>query len=207
MRWAIGHQQVFVLDIRIQTLSCAAFESRRIPARDILGASMAHCDRICQTIAQLAHAGAGHRLRQPDRADRVRAALGARLFLDPALQSPITGAVTSSRSRSPCRTCCGASASRSAASSPTASARARAVRRRAPIRRRSRTDGACDQRADARSVGRRADRFRPCRLFVPGGAGGARQARAAAMALIRFRFRHRGGLVRPVPLFAARASR
>jgi MFS family permease len=40
--------------------------------------------------------------------------------------------------------------------------------------------------------------------FVHGCAGGVRKAVAAAMALARFRIWHGGGLVRPVPVFAAR---
>ena len=58
---------------------------------------------------------------------------------------------------------------------------------------------------DARSLGRRADRLRPRRLLVPDGGRRARQARAGELALVRVRRRHRRGLVRPVPVLAARA--
>ena len=59
--------------------------------------------------------------------------------------------------------------------------------------------------AGARPVGRRADRLWPRRLLVPDGDRRARQARAGELARVRVRRRHGGGLVRPVPVFAAGA--
>ena len=49
------------------------------------------------------------------------------------------------------------------------------------------------------------DRLWPCRLLVPDGDRRARQARAGELALVRVRRRHRGRLVRAIPVFAARA--
>ena len=59
--------------------------------------------------------------------------------------------------------------------------------------------------ADARSLGWRADRLWSCRLLVPDGGRRARQARAGKLALVRVRRRHRGRLVRTIPVLAAGA--
>ena len=65
-------------------------------------------------------------------------------------------------------------------------------------------DALCGDAAVARSRRRRADRLRPVRLLVQSRAVGVRQAAAAGAARHRVRRRHRGGLVRPVPVRAAR---
>ena len=80
----------------------------------------------------------------------------------------------------------------------------RAVGRRHPLRHRSRRNGERHVDGDARSLGRRHHRLRAGRLLVPDGDRRARQARAGRLARLCLRRRHGVGLVRPVPLFAAR---
>ena len=70
---------------------------------------------------------------------------------------------------------------------------------------RSGLDGHRELDADARSLGRRDHRLWSCRLLVSDGDRRARQARAGELARIRVRRRHRGRLVRAVPVFAAGA--
>ena len=67
-----------------------------------------------------------------------------------------------------------------------------------------RLDGPRRRPVVAPHVGGRPDRLRPRRLLVQSGAGGVRQAPAAVVAADGARRRLGGGLVRPVPVRAAR---
>src|SRR6516165_4348020 len=82
MHWAIRDLVIFILDIQFETLCCAAFESKVSPGRH---------ERRIKDFNELAYANAGHRLRQPDCADRLRAAFDAGLFLDPAVERQSLG--------------------------------------------------------------------------------------------------------------------
>src|SRR6516164_6145258 len=82
MHWAIRDLVIFILDIQFETLCCAAFESKVSPGRH---------ERRIKDFNELAYANAGHRLRQPDCADRLRAAFDAGLFLNPAVQRQSLG--------------------------------------------------------------------------------------------------------------------
>ena len=78
------------------------------------------------------------------------------------------------------------------------------VRRRAALCRRPDHDALCRDAAVARSRRRRSDRLRPVRLFVQSGAVGVQQAAAAGAARPRARRRHRGRIVRAIPVRAVR---
>src|SRR6516164_4389531 len=82
MHWAIRDLVIFILDIQFETLCCAAFESKVSPGRH---------ERRIKNFNELAYADAGHRLRQPDCAHRLRAAFDAGLFLNPAVQRQSLG--------------------------------------------------------------------------------------------------------------------
>ncbi len=77
-------------------------------------------------------------------------------------------------------------------------------RRRDPVCRRSHADGAIDDAGDAQSLGGLHRRLRHRRNLVHAGTCLLRQAAAGKLAIARLRRRHRGGLVRPVPVLAAR---
>ena len=81
---------------------------------------------------------------------------------------------------------------------------ARDDRRRAALCRRSAPDALFDDAAVARSRRRRPDRLRAVRLFVQPGAVGVQQAAAAGEARPCARRRHRGRLVRAIPVRAVR---
>ena len=80
--------------------------------------------------------------------------------------------------------------------------RARAVRGGDPLCDRACADGLFAIARHAPSFGRRADRFRACRLLLQHRALGVRQARPRILALPLLRRRDRGGIVRPVPVLA-----
>ena len=180
--------------------------ARRFGAGTFRGSPCRLRPRLRRRSLRLADAGRADRGRLRHRADRLRAALGAR----PVPHADVVRAWLGPRDLlvrdRACRTCCGARRSRSPA---------RIADRFGPVRvlcagailyaHRPCLDGQRDLDADARSFGRRADRLRPCRLLVPDGGRRARQARAGELARLRVRRRHRGRLVRPVPVFAAGA--
>ena len=76
--------------------------------------------------------------------------------------------------------------------------------RRAALCRRPAGDALCGDAGLARSRRRRPDRLRPVRLFVQSGAVGVQQIAAAGEARHRARRRHRGRLVRAIPVRAVR---
>ena len=80
----------------------------------------------------------------------------------------------------------------------------RPVRRRVALRARPRADGVFHHAAHPQHHGRRADRLRTVRLLVQSRGRGARQAGAGSHALDRVRRGHGGGLLRAVPVRAAR---
>ena len=86
------------------------------------GATDVDCDRAFQA-RELAHAGGADRLRLRDRAHQLRAALGARLVPDAAVERPTAGAATCSRLALAIQNLLWGAASRSPARSPTGSAR------------------------------------------------------------------------------------
>ena len=153
---------------------------------------------------ELENACGRHRLWVFDRGGRLRPALRARLFSHAAVERQPLGPrrlrLRAGRAKSPlgdgpasCRR-----DRRPVRCSPCA------VRRRHPLRAWPGADGAFDQCGDARSLGRRADRLRSFRHHVSDRAGGLRQDIAGRVALDRLRSWNGGGLVRSVPLFAAR---
>ena len=75
------------------------------------------------------------------------------------------------------------------------------------LRGRPRPDGLHDLAGDAAGHRRRADRLRPLGLLVQSGDRGVRQAPARALPHAGDRRRHRGRLVRPVPVRAVRRRR
>ena len=152
---------------------------------------------------RVAHAAPDRRLRLPDLDDVVRAALRARLLPDADVGRQSLGP-----RRFRFRACLAESA---VGYRPAARRhyrrplrhRAGALRRRPDVRRRPCPDGACDERAAARYIGRRAHRLRPVGHLVHRRSRDVRKAPAAGMALARLRPRHRGRLVRAIPLLAA----
>ena len=152
----------------------------------------------------LADAARHHHLRMRDRAVELRAALEPRLFRpadEPRVRlgtrrlrpragaaEPVVGPGPADRGRH-----------RRSLRHP-----ARDDRRRAALCRRPAADALFDDAAVARSRRRRPDRLRSIRLFVQPGAVGVQQAAAAREARLCARRRHRGRLVRAIPVRAVR---
>ena len=206
MRRAVRRGADFVWAIGPAALYCAAFRNSRLTGAAMTTSEnrLDSCPIRRRRCRHVAHAGAGDRHGLPDHADRLRSAFDAGLFPDAAVERQSLG---------PRRLRVRARVAKSAVGHRPAARRhdrrplrhhPRGLRRRDALCGRPGADVARDQRAAARCLGRRADRFRPCRLLVPGHSRGLRQAVAAGMPLDRVRLRHRGGLVRAIPLFAAR---
>ena len=162
-------------------------------------------DRTCAIEAcLLANADRADRRRLRDRIDGLRSALGAR----PVPVADVVRTRLGPRGILVCDRAAEPDLGRGAAvrRSDCRSFRpgARVVRRRHALRARTCGNGHCAIDADARSLGWRDHRLWTCRLLVPDGDRRARQARAGELAFIRVRCRHRGGLVRTIPVFAAR---
>ena len=140
----------------------------------------------------------------PDRAAEFGPRLSLGFFIQPMGREFSPGAATSSASRWRCRTCYGASASRSRHHRRSIRRFSGDDRRCAALCRRSLPDALFDHTAFARSRRRRTDRLRSVRLFVQPGAVGVQQAAAARKARPCARRRHRGRLVRTIPVRAVR---
>ncbi len=139
----------------------------------------------------------------PDRGARLRPALGPGLFPHPDVEPARLGARrVRARDGDPDAAVGRRPAARRRAGG-SLRRRAGAQRRRAPLRARPRRHGLFAHAGAAASHRRHGDRLRACRLLLHHRDRRIRPADAAAMAHARLRRRHRGRLVRAVPVLAA----
>ena len=152
----------------------------------------------------LADAAGDHHLRMRDRAVEFRAALEPRLF-HPADEPGIRLGPRRLRPRAgPAEPVVGPRPADRGRHRRPLRRHARDDRRRAALCRRPVDDALFDDAAFARSRRRRADRLWSVRLFVQSRAVGFQQAAAGGEARPCARRRHRGGLVRAIPVRAVR---
>ena len=195
--FSLGQADAARLSLSVSAVVAAAAQQWTSPMTPACHARRASHD--------VAHARRHHAVRLSHRADRLRTALVASASSSRRCRRRMAGAATCSRSPSRFRICCGASASRSPARSPTGSARCACC---APAR--------CSTRAGLALM---AYTTTPVTLQLSAGVligfglsgcsfnlviAAFGKLLAGALAHAGVRRRHRGGLVRPVPVLAAR---